>query len=150
MSHYDIHNINTTKVLQHTRHHTHLVLVSQLNGVPIVIDLSISVGVLEEHPAHVISELKACEVLDHDLHPEMVGPGPHHCNGLRVATRIHEKHILIVLGLPACTYICTYVYVCVQRYTVKPTYQLNCDHLYVCSYMGQWPERWVSFKNRHT
>lgn len=71
----------------------------QLNGVPEVNDLPVSVGILEQHPTHIITELKGTAVLHYDLHTQVVGPGAHHSNGLGVATRINQKNILVVLGL---------------------------------------------------
>lgn len=64
-------------------------LVCQLNGLPEVVDLSISVGVLEEHSTHILTEVEVPVVLHHHLHTQVIGPGAHNRYGLRVALRVH-------------------------------------------------------------
>ena len=81
--------------------YTYLVLVSSLNGVPEVVDLPIRVWVLEQHPTHIVSEVEVGGVLDHDLHAQVVGTCAHHLNRLRVAARVNQEHVLVVLGLSA-------------------------------------------------
>lgn len=78
-------------------------LMCQLYGLPVVIDLAISVGILEQHSTHIICELKILVVLHQHVHAQVGRPGAHHCDGLGVAAGVHQEHIPVVLGLPVTT-----------------------------------------------
>jgi len=54
---------------------------------------------LHQYAAHVLGKVEVVAVADGDLHPQVLGPGLHHGNGLRVAAGIHHEHVLVVLGL---------------------------------------------------
>ncbi len=76
---------------------------SFINDIREVVNLSVRVGILHQNTAHVIVELKLVAVLNDDLHPQVLGPGGHHGNGLGMAARVDKKHVPVVLRLPVST-----------------------------------------------
>lgn len=70
-----------------------------------VIDLTISVGILDQHPAHGPGgKVKVVEVVHHCLHPQVAGPGLDDGQGVRMDVPVHVEHVvLIVLELPGVT-----------------------------------------------
>ena len=68
-----------------------------------VVDLSVSIGVLDEDAAHrPCGEIEIVEIVDHRLHSEMVGSCLDDGQGVWVDVSVHVEHVvLVILKLPA-------------------------------------------------
>ena len=69
-----------------------------------IVDLPVSIGVLDEDTAHrPCGEIEIVEIVDHRLHSEMVGSCLDDGQGVWMDVSVHVEHVvrIVILKLPA-------------------------------------------------
>ena len=76
----------------------YLVLVSCLNHFWEIVDLSVSVGILDEDTTSIARwEVKIMVVVHYGLHSEVVGPRANDSKRMGMDVAVHIKHIVLIV-----------------------------------------------------